>query len=85
MNSFNALLIEFGTDKIPLADIADKYLGLTPEKANAYASKHKLPFPTFRGRDSQKAPRLVHAADLARYLEQQYETAKKEYRALQPA
>lgn len=85
MTRFQALLIEFGGFDIPLNEVAEKYLGLSPAKANNYARLHKLPFPTFRAWSSQKAPRMVNAHELALYLDKQEKREQREYEALRAA
>lgn len=82
MTRFQALLVEFGGIDIPLAVVADKYLGLSPPKANDAAREGRLPFPTFRACSSQKAPRMVRADVLARYLDGVDKRAAREFAAL---
>lgn len=80
LNTVFLLMAEFGTPTILLSDIAERYLGMKPETANKKANTGELPFPTIRLDDRQKAPRIVHVQDLACYIDQQREKAKKEFR-----
>lgn len=54
MKTFFALMAEFGTAQIPVERCAALF-GLSPKKAEEYASRQKLPVPAFRI-GSQKAP-----------------------------
>lgn len=81
MNStFFGLMAEFETAEIPLDDCCDKYFGMNKTKAYQNASMNKLPIPTYRG-GSQKSKRLVSAYELASYLDEQKEKARKEWQA----
>lgn len=50
-------------------------------KGTAYekAALNELPIPTFRAAESQKAPRLVHVDDLARWLDEQRARARQQW------
>ncbi len=72
MNTLFLIMAEFETAEIPLDDLADKYLGLSPAQAH-------------RGSRSQKAPWLVHAQDLANHLDAQREEAAREWKAINEA
>lgn len=77
-NTVFLLMAEFNTSTIPLNDIAEKYLGLKPLTAAKKADAGQLDIPSFRLRDSNKSPRLVHVHDLAEYIDKRREEAKKE-------
>lgn len=77
MNTYFALLAEFETAQIPLAQCCGKF-GLTAAEASRRAARQALPVPAFRC-GSQKAPWLVDAADLARYLDQAREQAAADW------
>lgn len=79
MNTAFALLARFESPTVPLEDICEEFFGLRRDKAYQHASMQSLPVPTFRASDSQKAPRLVHVDDLARYLDDQRAKARKEW------
>lgn len=78
MNTVFLLMAEFNSPTIPLSQIAERYLGMKPETANKKANAGDLPIPSFRLDDGQKAPRIVHVKDLADYIDQKREEAKKE-------
>lgn len=77
MNTEFALLARFNTTDIPLKDICQEYLGITPKTAETKAKDQELPFSTYKLRDSQKAPTFVRAKDLAEHIDNQYEESKK--------
>lgn len=79
MNTAFALLARFESPTVALEDICEEFFGLRRDKAYQHASMQSLPVPTFRASDSQKAPRLVHVDDLARYLDAQRAKAQKEW------
>ncbi|QOD81854.1 pyocin activator PrtN family protein [Chromobacterium haemolyticum] len=79
MNTAFLLMAQYQRAAVPLNEISEDYLGLTARKANEMASLNRLPLPTFRASDSQKAPRMVHIADLAAHLDRQREEAKKQW------
>lgn len=54
---------------IPLAEICDRYFGLTYREACKAAALNQLGVPTFRMRDSQKAPVMVRAKELAALID----------------
>ena len=69
-DTYLALLVEFGTAAIPLDRLALKFLGLSQRRAKELASTNGLPLPCFRC-GSQKSQWLVHAQDLANYIDQE--------------
>lgn len=71
-------MAEHETATIPLADIAEKYLGMKPATADVKAGAGQLPIPTFRVGVTQKAPRMVHISDLADYIDTKRKEAKEE-------
>jgi hypothetical protein len=57
------------------------YLGYTSnEAAQRAASECTITIPVFRGQNSQKSPRMVMLQDLAEFLDNRVETARKEFR-----
>ncbi|MBG6248354.1 MULTISPECIES: pyocin activator PrtN family protein [Symbiopectobacterium] len=80
MNTMFLLMAEFNTATIPLSDIAERYLGMKPVTADGKAGAGKLPIPTFRIGDSQKAPRMVHVKDLADFIDKRRKEAAEELR-----
>jgi hypothetical protein len=77
--TFFYLLAEFETLTPTLEQISKKYLGIEPATANYRASIGKLPLPTFRTVETQKAPRLVHIEDLAEMIDKGREAGKKQF------
>ncbi|HYL89980.1 MAG TPA: pyocin activator PrtN family protein [Burkholderiales bacterium] len=67
--TLQALIKRFNGPTAPLEAVALEYFGLSREKAYADAGLNRLPVPTFRCRDSQKAPLLVHVEDLAALID----------------
>jgi len=68
-STYFALLSEFGSSEIPLADCCEKYFGVSPKMAGEKAAQRALPVPTYRV-GSQKSGWLVNAVDLANLIEQ---------------
>jgi hypothetical protein len=85
MNTAFALLARFESPTVKLDDICEEFFGLGRDKAYQLANLNSLPVPTFRASQSQKAPRLVHIEDLAKYLDAQRAEAKREWEKSQVA
>lgn len=83
MNTMFLLMAEYETATVPLSQVCEKYFGMKSATAERKASENRLPIPTFRTAESQKAPRMVHIADLADYIDQQREESKVVHRAMQ--
>lgn len=81
MNTMFFLMAEYETATVPLSEVCEKYFGLKAATAERKASEHKLPIPTFRTADSQKAPRMVHISDLAEFIDRQREQSKALHQA----
>lgn len=77
MNTLFFLMAEFNTAHPKLEDVAPRYLGLQPAEAKRAAGLRTLPIPAFR-LGSQKSPWLVAIDDLAKYLDQAKEEARRE-------
>jgi len=75
------LLLKYDSPVVKLNDCLDE-LGLAKVDANRRASENSLPVPTFRMRESQKSPRLIHVEDLAAYIDEQHEAAQKTWLAI---
>lgn len=75
MNTAFLLMAQFESPTVALKDIALQYLGMTPGEAQREANMNRLPIPTFRLRDSQKAPLLIHVDDLAKHIDKIRATA----------
>lgn len=77
MKTYAALVLQHGTDLIPLADIAHLF-GLDDREARRRAVAGKLPVPAVR-LGSQKAPWIIRAQDLARYIDDETSKARDEW------
>lgn len=78
MNTIFLLLAEFNTAQIPLEQVCDKYLKLSPKTAARKASLQQLPFPVFRA-STQMSPWLVRAQDLAEFIDAQAAKARNDW------
>jgi len=81
VNTFFALMAEYGTAQIPVEKCAGLF-GLSPKKAEEYACRQRLPVPAFRV-GSQKSPWLVDAAKLAEHLDAAKEQARRDWEHMQ--
>lgn len=73
------LLALFRQPAVPLDDISEHYLHLSPVVARQRAGLNQLPFPTFRMTKSQKAPVMVKLSDLAKHIDAQRDAAQAEW------
>lgn len=73
------LLAVYKTPAIPVEKIAEEHFSMNGANAARAAALHRLPFPTFRLRDSQKAPLLVYVTDLAKHIDSQREDAVQKF------
>jgi len=73
------LLMQFESPTIPLEEICELYLSLSKATAKQRAKAGTLPVPAFRLGESQKAPWLIHAQDLASFIDQKRAEAKREW------
>lgn len=80
MNTFFALLAEYGTAQIPLDRCCGKF-GLSAAEAAKRAGRQALPVPVYRA-GTQKAPWLVSAQDLANYLDRCREQAAQDWQRI---
>ena len=62
-----------------LSDISRQYLGMEYAEAAKLAALNRLPFHTFKLRDSRKAPLMVTVSDLAKHIDSSSECAKKKW------
>ncbi len=85
MNTVFLLLAEFETGQIPLRNIAVKFLGMSEKEAKRRAGSQNLPFPVYRGSESQKGEWLVHAQDLATFIDTQRAKATEIWKKLNQA
>lgn len=54
---------------VPLEAVSERYFGLSYAEARRAAGINELPVPTFRMRDSAKAPLVMHASELAAFID----------------
>jgi hypothetical protein len=78
VNTFFALMAEFNTGQVPLSEVCEKYFGLDYRTACKKALIQQLPVPAYRG-GSQKSPWLVSAQDLAKWIDDCREQARKDH------
>ncbi|WP_312839794.1 pyocin activator PrtN family protein [Delftia tsuruhatensis] len=81
MNTFFALMAEYGTAHIPVEKCSDLF-GMSPKKACELAGRQGLPVPTFRI-GSQKSPWLIDAVKLAAHLDLAKKNAAADWELLQ--
>ena len=79
MNTVFLLMAEFdGESQVPLAEVSEKYFGLTEKRAKREASTQTLPIPVYRAK-SQKSPWLVSLVDLAAWIDIERGKAKTDW------
>lgn len=64
---------------VPLEDVCEKYLRIELAQARNEAGRGTLELPTFRLRDSQKAPLMVSLKELATYIDSKSAEAKSQW------
>ena len=79
-----ALMSLYRSPTIRLDEISQQYLNLSPAEAAKRAARAELPFPAFRLGPSQKAPWVVSAEELGRWIDQASEEARKQWQRVQP-
>lgn len=84
MNTAFALAFRFGTTVVPLKDISEEFLGITPKTANTRANTGEIEIPVFQLRVSTKSPYLVKIEDLAFYIDDCHRKAKAEWKSADP-
>ncbi|KKA45131.1 pyocin activator PrtN family protein [Salinivibrio sp. KP-1] len=82
MNTQFALLAHYETTTIPLKDVCEKFFGVKKSTAEQQAKAGTFPVPTFKLRDSERSPTLIHVSDLAAYIDARYKAAKEEWTAV---
>jgi hypothetical protein len=78
VSTYFALMAEFGTGHVPVTELGKKFFGYDEQKAKAVASSNKFPFPVFRA-GGQKSPWMADISEVAKYLDEVKEKAKKEF------
>lgn len=74
-NTEQQLVEAYNGPLIPLRDVCEVYFGLGYEMAARQAATGDLPVPAFRVRDSQKAPLVMRASELAAYIDKTADSA----------
>ncbi|PMN68390.1 pyocin activator PrtN family protein [Enterovibrio norvegicus] len=79
MNTQFALLARFESPTVALKEICIEFFGIQPKTAEAQAKCGEFPIPTFKMRQSERSPTLVHIEDLAKHIDAQLTKARKEW------
>jgi hypothetical protein len=84
MNTAFLLMAQYdGKAIIPIDDVCrDYFFHLTPTKLVRKISRGQIALPLVRIEESQKCAKGVHLNDLARYLDQRTEAARREMKSL---
>lgn len=77
------LLAVYRSPVVPLEAVCSKYLGIDFTHARNEAGKGALELPTFRLRNSQKAPLLVSLKELASYIDAKSGEATSQWKKCQ--
>lgn len=84
MHTQFALITTYGTNEIPVVELAKNLYGIERDEANKRAGRQEFPFPVYRapnhrGKVSQKSPWLADASDVAAAIDQAKEAARKDW------
>ncbi|RZQ53040.1 pyocin activator protein PrtN [Pseudoalteromonas phenolica] len=79
MNMTFALLARFNNPVVPLKEVCQEFFGINPKTAEQKAKAGTLPVPTFKMRDSERAPTLVNISDLGEFLELRYQQGREQW------
>lgn len=80
MNTTLLLMAQYGRAVVPLEDVRRDYFGhLSVAVFARRAAAGDLPLPVMRIGEGNKAGRGVHVQDMAAYLDQQREAARREF------
>lgn len=82
MTTEERLIQKYGA-VVPLSEICQATFGMSAAVAQQAAGRNELPIPTFKLRDSQRAPRLVTVADLAAYIDTQIAESRESWQRSQ--
>lgn len=72
------LMLQYGATAVELRTVCHLFGFKDEYEANRAVNDGLLPVPTFKLRDSQKSPYLIHAEDLAKHIEIQRQQAAEE-------
>lgn len=79
MKTLLLLQIEFdGRAEVPLTEICESYLSMGKKRAETLAKVQKLPFPVHR-LGTQRSPWMVNLIDLAAYIDEKRDEARREW------
>lgn len=83
MNTLWQLMAKYETPAVPVAQVcADFFAPLTLPKFLAKTSNGEIPLPIVRMTDTQKSPKYVNLTDLAKYIDDRTDAARRETNAL---
>ncbi|WP_322866065.1 pyocin activator PrtN family protein [Aquicoccus sp. G2-2] len=78
MNSFFMLMAKYGPEvMIPAETVAEDWFNIGKSKFFSKINNGDIALPLMTMEDSQKSPRGVHILDLAEYLDQRRDAARK--------
>lgn len=66
---------------VPLSDVADKFFGVSLERAQQMAARHELPCPAVK-LGSKKSPWMVPVDDLLHLVESRSSEAREKWQTL---
>ena len=82
-DTYTTLLMVYEATMVPLSTIAEPYLGLNEERARYLAKRDMLPLPVFR-LGGNRAPWMLHLADLSELIDAQRAAANEAMKARGP-
>ena len=83
MDTLFFLSMRFKSPYVRLSEISEEFFGFTPKTAEQKARACALEIPTFKPRDSERAPTMVNLEDLANFYDKKYAQAQKEWQSVQ--
>jgi hypothetical protein len=69
-STYATLLVEYGRTVVPLRELAETFLGMSPERASSLAKKGELDLPVFKTGGS-RSPWMLHLFDLSKRIDAQ--------------
>lgn len=83
MDTFFFMSLRFKTPFVPLSEISQEFFGITAKTAEQKARAGTLEVPTFKPRNSERAPTMVKLEDLANYYDKRYAAGRAEWESVQ--
>lgn len=83
MDTFFFLSVRFKSPFVELSKVSQEFFGITPKTAEQKARACSLEIPTFKPRNSERAPTMVKVQDLANYYDKRYAEGKAEWESVQ--